>query len=96
MAEVNIGTHHQKFNITIDTCSQHFWVFSDLTSPDFNHNRFCCKASDTCSFIKRTVDSTFGNKDITGSMVRDSVFAFDTEFRDFDFLAAHDAQGIIS
>lgn len=93
LTEIELGTHKQKFNVSFDTTSSNLWVFSDLTSPDLPHNRFCCKASDTCSFVKRLVDVKYGNKEVTGSAVKDSVFAFRTELKDFEFLAAHDIGG---
>lgn len=90
LAEIRIGTHKQKFNITFDTCSSSLWVFSDLTSPNLKHNKFSCKASDTCSFVKRLVDISYGNREITGSSTKDTVYAFGTEMSEFKFLSAHE------
>lgn len=89
LAQINIGSHKIAFLVTFDTCSSFFWVRSGLMSPSIMHRKFDCQASDTCSIVDRLVDIKFGNKELTGSAVKDHITVLGSEFENFKFLTAH-------
>lgn len=77
------------FLVTFDTCSSFLWVRSGLMSPSILHRKFSCQASDTCAIVERLVDVKYGNKELTGTTVKDHIKMLGSEFDGFKFLTAH-------